>query len=527
MQDEIIRVLFDFVAKHLYPAQNPSEAEHMAVVATGGYGRGVLAAGSDIDLLFPAALQANGVGRVSRRGHPLLPVGHGAQGRPRHPLRRRVHPPGQGRHDYPHRHPRGAVSPGRPQALRRARHPLRQGGRAGHRGRIRRRQARRARGTSPAGGPVALSGRAQRQGRQGRSARPAHALLDRQIRLSRARARRAHRARRLRPARIPAVSPLRRFSLGGALPHALSDRTRRGAALVRYPARDRGAARLHRASRLARRRALHEALLLDRQGRRRPHRHSLRQARGQPGQGDAGAQPDDGPLPAAHAPHPDRDRRFCRRLQPHQRRRRERLQARSRQPDPHLPSRAKIQSGVPPRRHARGDALAQADRPEAARGRGGEPAVPGNPDLEQRRRDRAAADERGRRARPLRARLRPHRGDDAVQHVPPLHRGRASAALRRRPLRHRGRPHRGHQVRQRADAHDPAAAPRAALCHAVPARHRQGPDRGPFDRRRAGRAQPLPAARLLAGRDRDRRLADRGAPRDVVGRAVARSLATA
>src|SRR5262245_4108576 len=52
MQDEIIRVLFEFATKRLYPAQNPSEAEHMAVVATGGYGRGVLAAGSDIDLLF-------------------------------------------------------------------------------------------------------------------------------------------------------------------------------------------------------------------------------------------------------------------------------------------------------------------------------------------------------------------------------------------------------------------------------------------------------------------------------------------
>ncbi len=52
MQDQLIAVLYEFVARRLYPSDNPSEAERMAVVATGGYGRGLLAPGSDIDLLF-------------------------------------------------------------------------------------------------------------------------------------------------------------------------------------------------------------------------------------------------------------------------------------------------------------------------------------------------------------------------------------------------------------------------------------------------------------------------------------------
>ena len=88
LQDDIIGVLYTFAANKLYASDNPSEAERMAIIATGGYGRGLMAPGSDIDLLFLLPYKQTAWGEVGRRVHPLLSVGHGVESRSRDPFHR-------------------------------------------------------------------------------------------------------------------------------------------------------------------------------------------------------------------------------------------------------------------------------------------------------------------------------------------------------------------------------------------------------------------------------------------------------
>ena len=461
MQDEIIRVLFEFAIKHLYPAQNPSEAERMAIVATGGYGRGVLAAGSDIDLLFllPYKQTAWGESVAETILYCLwdmgLKVGHATRS-----VNECIR---QAKADMTIR-----------TALLEARYLL--GDHKLFDELVARFDKEVVQGTAAEFVAAKLAEREERHRRAGQSRylvepnvkdgkgglRDLHTLYWIAKYVYRVREReeliehgvfdpREYRRFRRCGDFLWAVRCHMHFLTGRAEERLSFDIQREIAVRLGYTE--------HPGLRDVERFMKHYFLIAKDVGDLTAILCAkLEDSQAKPMPVLSRMMAKFRPRAAAHA---ERDRGFRRRLQPHQRRRRERVQARSGQSDPHLPSRAEIQSGVPSRRDARRHALAQAHRPDAARERGGEPPIPGNPDLEERRRNRAAAHERGRRAGPLRARLRPHRRDDAVQHVPPLHGGRASPALHRRPRRHRGRPNRGHQIRQRADAEHSAAAPRS------------------------------------------------------------------
>ena len=52
MIDQLIRVIHDHATAHLYPSANRSQAERLAVMAVGGYGRSEMSPHSDVDIAF-------------------------------------------------------------------------------------------------------------------------------------------------------------------------------------------------------------------------------------------------------------------------------------------------------------------------------------------------------------------------------------------------------------------------------------------------------------------------------------------
>ena len=53
LQDAIIQVIYDFATKHVYYAQNPTAAERVSVVATGGYAKLIAAKLPEISAVAP------------------------------------------------------------------------------------------------------------------------------------------------------------------------------------------------------------------------------------------------------------------------------------------------------------------------------------------------------------------------------------------------------------------------------------------------------------------------------------------
>jgi [protein-PII] uridylyltransferase len=231
LQDVITSALYDYASVHVYRVENPSKSERMTVTAVGGYGRGTLAPGSDIDLLFVLPYKNTPwteqvvewilyilwdmglkVGHATRNVDECIRLSRSDMTIRTAILEARfICGESALFKDLGERFENEVVDGTGPEFIWR--------------------KAGRARRAPPQGRRHPLSRRAQRQGRQGRIARSQHAVLDRQVFLPHCatpfRSRRERRA--VAPRGVQHLRQGRGFPVGGALPHAFPHRQGGGA----------------------------------------------------------------------------------------------------------------------------------------------------------------------------------------------------------------------------------------------------------------------------------------------------------
>ncbi len=365
-----------------------TSAEHLSVVATGGYGRGELAPGADIVLLFvhPAKRNAWCESVIEFTLHMLwdlgLKVGHAA--------RTLAECSRLAKSDSTIRTAllEARYVAGDRKLFEEMRANFRKesvDGPAFVQAKLAERDTRHTRQ-----GASRYTGRAQHQGGQGRAARPADALLDRQISLPRRRHGRPRRAQRLHARRIRDVPEGESFlwDVRVRLHYLMGPQEERLS--FDAPAGARRQHGLHRSRSAPRRREIHEGLFPRRKDVGRPDAHLLR-----PRWRSRTASPSPLCRGCFRIPQAARRRRgfLCRERTAERPRRR--LRARSARPDLHLPHRRREERRRPSFGAAHHHPLARADRRRVARGRGSQPPVPRNPVVAPRSRACAAADERG------------------------------------------------------------------------------------------------------------------------------------
>ena len=480
------------------PGRQPLLGRALAVVATGGYGRGTLAPGSDVDLLFllPYKQTAWGESVVEAMLYVLwdlkLKVGHATRSVDEC-LR-------EAQADMTIR---TALLEARflfgDQALYdELRGPLRPGGRARQRARVRRRQAQGARRPRRQGRRLALPRRAERQGRQGRAcATSTRCSGSPNTSTGCASREELVEAGLFTPEELQLFERCEEFLWRVRCHMHFVDRPGRGAPDLRRCSASI-AERIGYARRggAVRRRALHEGAIscvakdvgdltaivcAELEARQAKHRPMLDRMFGRFRRRRGGAlEADDFVV--------DNNRINVAR--------RGRVRARSGQPDPPVLARRPAQPARSIRtrrgsRRARSSSSARrcATIREANRLFLDILTSRNAPEVVLRLMNEAG------RARPLHPGFRPHRRDDAVQHVSPLH-GRRASASARSACSPRSRPGGSStSIRSRTRSSRTIQQPAGALRGAVPARHRQGPAGGPFDRRRrASRASSGPGS---------------------------------